>query len=74
LDGPAVVSSGHTLRHGLLLRNFTNRELQIATNGQLTATVVDPQTGELAGGYSGFQHLPLIIFRVAPEKTGRSRC
>jgi hypothetical protein len=71
LDGPAVVRSGHTLRHGLLLRNLTSRELQIATNGQVTAAVVDPATGEVVGGYAGFQTLPLIIFRVAPRQTGQ---
>jgi hypothetical protein len=71
LAGPAVVSSGHTLQHGLLLRNLTPRELQIATNGQVTAAVVDPHTGEVAGGFAGFQNLPLIIFRVAPGQTGR---
>jgi hypothetical protein len=71
LDGPAVVSSGHTVRHGLLLRNLTGRELQIATNGQVTAAVVDPPTGEKVGGYEGFQHRPLIIFRVAPARTER---
>lgn len=71
LDGAAVVSSGQTLRHGLLLRNLTDRELQIATNGQVTADVVDPHTGEVVGGFSGAQHLPLVIFRVAPGDTGR---
>jgi hypothetical protein len=71
LDGPAVVSSGHTLRHGLLLRNRTGRELQIATNGQVTAIVVDPHTGEVMGGSAGPQTLPLVIFRVAPGQTGR---
>jgi hypothetical protein len=71
LDGPAVVSSGQTLRHGLLLRNLGDRDLQIATNGQVTADVVDPETGEVVGGFSGAQHLPLIIFRVAPGETTR---
>jgi hypothetical protein len=71
LDGPAVVSSGHTLRHGLLLRNLTGRELQIATNGQVTAAVVDPHTGEVVGGFAGAQGLPLVTFRVAPGQTGR---
>jgi hypothetical protein len=37
LDGPAVVSSGQTLVHGLLLRNLTGSEFQIVTNGKLTA-------------------------------------
>jgi hypothetical protein len=66
-----VVSSGHTLQHGLLLRNLTGRELQIATNGQVTAAVVDPHTGEVVGGFAGLQNLPLIIFRVPPGQTGR---
>ena len=66
-----MVSSGHTLRHGLLLRNLTGRELQIATNGQVTAVVVDPHTGEVVGGFSGFENRPLIIFKVAPRQTGR---
>src|ERR1700734_558897 len=43
LDGPAVVRSGHTSRHSLLVRNLAGRDLQIATNGQVTAVVVDPQ-------------------------------
>jgi hypothetical protein len=71
LDGPATVRSGRTLRHGLLLRNLASAELQIATNGQVTAAVVDPQTGEVVGGFSGAQTLPLVVFRVAPGQTER---
>jgi hypothetical protein len=71
LDGPAVVRSGHTLRHGLLLRSLSGRELQIATNGQVTPAVVDLQTGEVVGGFSGAQSLPLVVFRVAPGATER---
>ena len=71
LDGPAVVRSGHTLRHGLLLRNHTGGDLQIATNGQVTAGIVDPQTGEEVGGFSGAQTLALITFRIAPGGTER---
>jgi hypothetical protein len=33
LDGPAVVSSGHTLHHHLTVHNLTGSELQIATSG-----------------------------------------
>lgn len=69
LDGPAVVRSGHTLRHSLLVRNLSGRDLQIATNGQVTAAVVDPQTGEVVGGFSGWQTAPLVIFRVAAGAT-----
>ena len=71
LDGPAVVRSGHTLRHGLLVRDLSGRDLQIATNGSVTAAVVDPQTGEVVGGFSGWQTAPLIIFRVAASATER---
>jgi hypothetical protein len=71
LDGPAVLRTGETVRHGLLLRNLTSHELQIATNGEVTATIVDPQTSEVVGGYSGFHNLPLIVFRVPPGQTGR---
>jgi hypothetical protein len=71
LDGPPVVSSGHTLRHGLLLRNHTSAELAIATNGQVTAIVVDPRSGEVVGGYSGFQNRPLVTFRVPAGGTER---
>jgi hypothetical protein len=71
LDGPAVVRSGHTLRHRLLLRNRAGTELTIATNGQVTAVVVDPATGEVVGGYAGFQTLPLVMFRVPPGGTER---
>lgn len=71
LDGRAVVLSGHTLRHGLLVGNLSGGELQIATNGGVTAAVVDPQTGEIVGGFAGWQAAPLVIFRVAAGATER---
>jgi len=71
LDGPAVVRSGHTLRHGLLVRNYAGAVLAIATNGAVTASVVDPRTDEVVGGYAGFQTLPLVMFRVPPGGTER---
>ena len=71
LDGPAVVRSGFTLRHGLLVSNRSAAELAIATNGQVTAVVVDPGSGEVVGGFSGAQFLPLITFRVPAAGTER---
>jgi hypothetical protein len=71
LDGAATARSGHTLRHGLLLRNLTGRDLQIATNGHLTSVIVDPASGEMVGGFAGAQQQPLIIFRIAPGRTQR---
>jgi len=71
LDGPAVVRSGHTLRHGILLSNHSTDDLQVATNGQLTAVVVDPETEQVLGGFAGPQLLPLIVFSIAPGATER---
>jgi hypothetical protein len=71
LDGPAVVRSGHTLDHGLLVRDRSGAGLAIATNGRVTAVVVDPATGQVVGGFAGFQTLPGVVFRVPPGGTGR---
>jgi hypothetical protein len=71
LDGPAVAPSGHTLRHGLLVGNLTRQVLTIATNGQLTAVVVDPRTGQVVGGFAGAQTLVGISFQVPAGATER---
>jgi hypothetical protein len=71
LDGPAVIRSGHTLTHGLLLGNLTGSELRLPTNGELSATVIDPETGAPVGGFVGWQTQPLVIFRAAPGETVR---
>jgi hypothetical protein len=59
------------LQHNLLVRNLSGRELQIS---QVTAAVVDPQTGEVVGGFAGWQALALVIFRWQPERPSQSRC
>jgi hypothetical protein len=71
LNESAVVSSGHTLSHYLTVHNLTGRELQLATNGGVTAVVVDLQTGETVGGFSGAQIALLRILRV--PSGGRTR-
>lgn len=71
LDGPAVVRSGHTLHHGLLVRDRSGDGLAIATNGRVTAVVVDPATGDVVGGFAGAQTLPGVVFRVPPAGTER---
>jgi hypothetical protein len=65
LDGPVTVRSGHTDYHWLLVKNLTVDELQITTNGKLTASVVDPSTGEIVGGFAGMQTRPLVLYRIA---------
>lgn len=69
LDGPATVSSGRTLHHRLSVRNLAASDLQVATGGHVTASVVDPRTGETVGGFSGARTLPLKVFRVIPGAT-----
>jgi len=71
LDDPAVVRSGHTLRHGLLLRNLSSDEINLATNGQVTADVVDPETEQVVGGFAGAQLLMRVVFHVARGETER---
>jgi hypothetical protein len=64
LDEIALVSSGHTLHHHLTVHSLIGSEL-LLTSGRVTA-VVDPQTGETVGGFSGAQTLSLKFFRVSP--------
>jgi hypothetical protein len=71
LDGPATVRSGQTLHHGLLVSNLTDLELTVATNGQVTAAVVDSQTGLIVGGFAGAQTLVGVDFHVVPGATER---
>lgn len=71
LDGPASVRSGYSLTHGLLVHNRSGAGLAIATNGAVTASVVDPGTGEVVGGYAGWQTAPLVTFEVGPGETKR---
>jgi hypothetical protein len=54
---------GETLHHGLLVCNLSGRVLPVATNGEVTAVVVDPKSGQVVGGFAEAQHMPLIMFR-----------
>jgi hypothetical protein len=69
LDGPAVVRSGHMLGHGILLSNLSSGEIRVATNGQVTAVVVDPQTEQVIGGSTLPQLLIGVEFLVAAGET-----
>lgn len=71
LDGPLIVRSGHSESHGLLIENLSVVEVQIATNGHVTADVVDLSAGRFVGGFTGAQHLPSVMFRVTPGTTQR---
>ena len=69
LDGPAVVRSGHTLWHGLLVGNLTGQRLIVL--GHPTAVVVDPHTGQVVGGFAGARTLDAPVSRVAAGATER---
>lgn len=70
LDGPLTVRSGHTATHGLLLTNLAGHDVRVATNGQLTAILVDA-SGQPVGSYVGAQQMPLVIFTARPSQTVR---
>ena len=58
----------------MTVHNLTAGELQIATNGGVNASVVDPQTGDGVGGFSGAQITPLKVFRASPGESMRLPC
>ena len=69
LEAPIVVASGHHTRGALRIHNTGTDPIVIATNGQVTAQVVDPRTGQVVGRYAGFQTLPGIYFRADAGST-----
>ncbi len=71
LDGPLRIRSGHLARRGLLVGNHGARELRIDTSGELIPAVVDPVSGQQAGGYWGAVPAMLMTFTVAPGATER---
>lgn len=71
LDGPLTVTSGHHAAPGLLVTNHTTATMHVATNGTITAVVVDPATDRVIGGYSGPQTLALVTYPVTPGHTTR---
>jgi hypothetical protein len=58
------VTSGSNLGNTIRLVNEGVHDVVVLTNGQIVAPVVDPQTNEIVGGYSGAQTLPLARFRA----------
>ena len=60
------VRSGNNLKNAMRLTNSGSLEAAVHTNGQLTASVVDPETNKIVGGYSGAQATPLILFQAHP--------
>lgn len=66
LPQPISVSSGHHLRAELTIENTSPAAIVVNTNGQLTATVLDPRSHEPVATYEGAQALPLVRFDIPP--------
>ncbi len=69
LDGPLTVASGETVTHALRLRSTGERPITVNTNGAITASIVDPATGAVVGGFAGAQHQPLVTWLVSPGQS-----
>lgn len=73
LEGPREVATGRTLVTALRIHNHTDTEVAIRTQGEWTDThLVDPDTGDIVGGYRGYIQRPLGIsplkvFRLHPH-------
>lgn len=66
LEADLALRSGHSGGAGLLQHNRGAAQIQLVTNGCLTAEVVDPITCEALGGFSGGHALPMVTFSAAP--------
>lgn len=69
LDGEITVASGKTVSTTVRVTNRGHDDVVIDTNGRLTASVIDPATGEIVGGFVGWQTAPLVRFRVSAGET-----
>ena len=71
LDGPAVVRSGHTLHHGLLVRDRSRHGPGDRDQRAGHRRGRRPGHGRGGGRVRRFQTLPLVVFRVPPGGTER---
>jgi len=67
LEHEVVVRPGGTVQTSLRIRNLGDTDVVIETNGWLTASVLDPASDEVVGGFIGFQTVPLVKFSIAPR-------
>jgi hypothetical protein len=61
------VRSGLDLWSELGVRNKGPETVMVTTNGQVTARIVDPETDEVVGGFSGAQTMQAVSFRAPPD-------
>lgn len=68
LATPVQVNSGRYLRTSLIFRGYGTESLSMATNGELRAAILDPDTAQVVGGYAGPVVMPLVIFSITPNE------
>lgn len=66
LEHDVVLRPGGIEHTSLRIRNLGGTDVVIDTNGGLVANVLDPASGEVVGGFIGFQAMPLVKFLIAP--------
>jgi hypothetical protein len=64
---PLRVRSGHTAQHDMAITNVGTE--QVKASGRLIADVVDLDSGEIVGGYTGPVRLALMIVIISPGAT-----
>ena len=63
------VKTGYSIRRQLRVHNRGTTELVVQTNGQVTGSIVDPQSNQRIGGFEGAQTGQSVRFRAS---AGRS--
>jgi hypothetical protein len=64
---PLRVRSGHTAQHDMAITNVGTEQVKVS--GPLIAEVVDLDSGEIVGGYTGAVSLVLMIVVISPGAT-----
>ncbi len=65
VDKDLEVKSGKNLESTMRLWNNGDHEVVTHNNGRVTARVIDPETMEIIGGFSGAQTMPRVRFGAA---------
>jgi hypothetical protein len=66
LDGPLTIRTGESTRHAIVVTNRGDEDVEIRTNGHVTAVVVDDER-VIVGGHSGIGIQPLVVFAARPN-------
>jgi hypothetical protein len=69
LDAPIIVASGHTVRGALRVRNLSAHTIVLLPHEHVTTQVVNPQTGDVVGGFCGERRGPSCWREVHPAST-----